>query len=636
VIHASTEAEVNSAMEGGGIVLMVADLPLPWNGAANRLADLQREHPEIQVIFRTGSTGNRTIAESVPQTARAVRDALERRPDVQSGEARRAMIERVVHNQSEQLRLVRRDLWDFDDAVKDVTRTAANLLDVARVSLWEVEPASSKLVCVVTYKRETNSHSTEPEIELRPSYFAALEAGMFMAADDAQNDPRTSGLTEGYLSTLGITSMLDAPVRREGRVVGVLCHEHIGPARHWSIVDQSTAAAMAEIVARAMEVRERKFAETRLRDSEKFEVIGRLAGRIAHDFNNLLTVILGNAQLALHRQGVDPAERESLQQIVQAGEDASGLIRQLLSYSRRETVRPRVIDLREQITGHLALLRHLLGNTVALRTELGPSPCWIEIDPTQFQQVLFNLAVNARDAMPQGGEFTLTLVRDEPSGAKGRVRLSARDTGEGIPADVLPHIFEPFFTTKEAKLGTGLGLASVGEIVRRADAKIAVTSSPGRGSTFEIVFPEANPAKAVELAGESDDTPGPLPAERGTVMIVQSDPEQRKALTRMLAERGRHTLEASGPVEALELIARGSKFDWVMTDQVLPKMDGARLIRHLRDFRPNLPAVLIADSARVEPAELDALRRSGKTVVLGKPWTSGELLSSLDSLEATR
>ncbi|MEO6709081.1 MAG: ATP-binding protein, partial [Planctomycetota bacterium] len=436
----------------------------------------------------------------------------------------------------------------------------------------------------------------------------------------------------------GITSMLDAPVRRDGRIVGVVCHEHLGPVRHWSLLDQCAAAAIADIVARALEVRERKRAEARLRESEKFEVIGRLAGRLAHDFNNLLTVILGNAQLALQRPAVDPAERESLSQIVQAGEDASALIRQLLAYSRREVLRPRTIDLHEFVTAQISLVSRLLGDDIQLKTELGTSPLWVEIDPTEFQQVLLNLAANARDAMPHGGQFVLSLKQDPGPAKKSRVRLCARDTGSGIEPEVLPHIFEPFYTTKEAKLGTGLGLASVGEIIRRANAEISVSSSPGRGSSFEICFAAAAPpspepdSPALPQAKKKDP-----PARQGnTVLVVENDPALRKQLGEMLARQGTQVLEASGPVEALELIARGSDFDWVLTDQTLPKMDGARLICHLRDFRPNLPALLLGDKSRCPPAELEALQRTGPTVLLSKPLTAEELSSSLEMLAVPR
>ncbi|HUR27628.1 MAG TPA: ATP-binding protein [Planctomycetota bacterium] len=631
VLSAAAESEFDSALRSGPVALVVADLPLPWENAAARLAELQRKQPELRVIFRTGSPGNRTIAESTPQTARAVREALAQ-PGIGTSAQERAVIDRVVQDQSAYLRLARRDMWDFEDTLRDITRTAAELLDVARVSMWEVERESSKLRCVLVYEREKDLHACTQELELGPRYLAALESAMFVAADHAQDDPRTSEFTRAYLAELGITSLLDAPVRREGRIVGVLCNEHVGPERHWSLLDQCSAVALAGIVARALEVRDRRRAEARLRAAEKFEVIGRLAGRLAHDFNNQLTVILGNAELALERPGVEAAERESLQQILQAGEDASALIRQLLAYSRREAVHPRVVDLREQILGHLPMVRRLLGADVQVRAALGSVPRWVEIDPTQFQQVLLNLAANARDAMPRGGEFELALSREKECGPGSRVRLQARDTGEGMSAEVLPQIFEPFFTTKEAKLGTGLGLASVSEIVRRAGGEIRVASTPGQGSSFELLLPEAPMPRSERHAATGAEAKAELQAGHGTALVVESDPKLRRAFTEMLAHSGTRVLEASGPVEALEVLARGENFDWVLTDHALPKMDGARLIRHLRDFRPKLPALLLADSGRLDAAELELLRRSGKTVVLSKPLTPEELLAALEQL----
>ncbi len=641
VNSASTERALRTALEAGDITLVVADLPLPWESAASCLSELQRARPELQVIFRAGSTGNRTVTEAVSQTARAVREALAHRSDIgRTPEEQRELIQRVVQSQAAQLRLSRRDFWDFQEALRDITSSAAELLDVGRAGYWEVEPGTSKLKCLQLFDRGQGGHAEVNELELGPRYLAALEQAIFLAADDARHDPRTSEFTAAYLSKLGITSMLDAPVRRDGRIVGVLCHEHIGPARHWSVLDQCSAAAMADIVVRALEVRDRRRAEARLREAEKFEVIGRLAGRLAHDFNNLLTVILGNAQLALQRQPADSADRDGLEQIIRAGEDSTGLIRQLLAYSRHEIVVPRVLDLRAEISAVVPMVQRLLGADVSVRCELGSKPCWVEIDPTQLQQVLLNLAANARDAMPHGGELHLTLssaslparVADEQP--RSLILLRVRDTGAGIAPESLPRIFEPFFTTKEAKLGTGLGLASVAEIVRRAGGEVSAKSRPGQGATFDIQLPEvtdpaarragAAPSKAANWTVKNFKTT--------TALIVQSDAPLRRAMASQLAEQQIGVLEASGPVEALEWLARGSQFDAVVTDYVLPKMDGVRLIGHLRDFRPNLPAVLVAEVGRCSQIELEALRKTGATELLAKPLIPGDLAGSLARL----
>ncbi len=641
VISVSTERALRTALESGDIALVVADLPLPWESAGSCMSELQRARPELQILFRAGSTGHRTVTESSSQTARAVREALLHRSDIgRTPEEQRALIQRVVQGQTAQLRLSRGDFWDFQEAMRDITRSAAELLDVGRVSYWEVDPTTSKLKCLQLFDREQGGHAEVTELELGPRYLAALEEAIFLAADDAAHDPRTSEFTADYLSKLGITSMLDAPVRRDGRIVGVLCHEHIGPARHWSVLDQCTAAAMADIVVRALEVRDRRRAEARMREAEKFEVIGRLAGRLAHDFNNLLTVILGNAQLALQRQPADSADRDGLEQILRASEDATGVIRQLLAYSRHEIVVPRVLDLRAEVSSSVPMMQRLLGSEVSVRCELGNKPCWVEIDATQLQQVLLNLAANARDAMPNGGVLHLTLSLESlPARVKGEpprssVLLRVRDTGVGIAPENLPRIFEPFFTTKEAKLGTGLGLASVAEIVRRAGGEVSAESRPGQGATFDIRLPEVTDP-AARRAGSVPSKAVPRTVKNfktTTALIVQSDASLRRAMASQLAEKQIGVLEASGPVEALEWLARGSQFDAVVTDYVLPKMDGVRLIGHLRDFRPNLPAVLVAEAGRCSQIELEALKKSGATELLAKPLTPGDLAGSLARL----
>jgi len=641
IARARSEAELRAALEADAIALIVADLPLPWEGAARCLADVQRTHPDVGVVFRSGSTGNRTVTESVLPTARAVRAALDqRRAHAQpTDQDRRALLERVVRNQEAHLRLARRDLWSFDEAIRDITRTAAQVLDVRRVSLWEVDPLTHKLNCALVFDRELGLHDTKSELELGQRYLAALEESMFISAPDARHDPRTSEFAAGYLEPLGISSLLDAPVRRAGKIVGVVCHEHVGPQRQWSILDQCAAASIADIVARALEVRDRRRAEERLRESEKFEVIGRLAGRVAHDFNNLLTIIVGNAELGMMRCGANAPESSGLAQIGQAAEDAGALIRQLLSYARREPVRARRIDIVAHVEEMRGLVQRLLGQDVRVRFELCASPLWVALDPTRLQQVLLNLTANARDAMPQGGDFVLTLERgmarapgqQRPS---AHARLCVRDSGAGIDAQTLPRIFEPFFTTKSAKVGTGLGLSSVAEIVRQAGGQVSVSSPPGEGASFEILLPELQ-QQGETAKGEAARSalPGPaLPNGQASVLLVEAEPNVRRVLRMALAQSGQQVVEAGEAVEALELYARGAEFDWILTDQVLPKMDGTRLIQHLRDFRPGLPAILIADFGACSDEQLDALRRTGQTLLLAKPLTPRDLQAALASL----
>jgi signal transduction histidine kinase/ActR/RegA family two-component response regulator len=572
-----------------------------------------------------------------------VREALQlRRESSQpSSQAQRLLLEQVVRTQDAHLRLARRDFWEFDETIRDITRTAAHTLDVRRVSLWEVEPSTQKLKCALVYDTESGTHEVHDEIEMPPRYLEALEQAMFVAVADAQHDPRTSELSDGYLAVLGISSLLDAPVRREGKIVGVVCHEHIGPLREWSIIEQCAAASFADIVARALEVRDRRRAEARLRESEKFEVIGRLAGRVAHDFNNLLTIIVGNAELGLMRSAAGAADIAGLEQIAQAAEEAGALIRQLSSYARREITATKPIDIVARVAEVRGLVQRLLGRDVKVSFDCAPGPLWVSIDPTRLQQVLLNLAANARDAMEQGGEFVLSLerVRQRYSAEDDEqeyARLRVRDSGVGIEAKVLPRIFEPFFTTKLSKVGTGLGLASVGEIVRQAGGRISVASKPNEGATFEILLPLAEPEE-LEQGVETSATlipQQPRKNARPIVLLVEAQPQVRQVFAQELAEAGLKIVEVSSAIEALELHARGKSFDWIASEYALPQLDGARLIEQLRDFRPGAPALLIADFGTFPDAELERLKRGGPTYLLTKPIALAGLRSAIESLRS--
>jgi two-component system, cell cycle sensor histidine kinase and response regulator CckA len=631
---ARTEADLHDALARGDVTVVVADLPLPWATAADSLADVQRRHPDVPVIFRPGSVGLRTVADPMTPVGRALREVLSMAPTRMPSEERRQLIDQLVRNREAQVRLSRLDFWDFDCTIRDITSTAATLLDVKRVGIWEVDPVDRRLVCTMLFDRDDDTHDEQPGLELGPAYLKALEDDVFVAADDAVFDPRTSEFAVGYLDVFGITSMLDAPMHRSGAIVGVVCHEHVGPARHWTIVDQCTAAVVAGLVTRAFEVRDLRQAEDRLREAEKFEVIGRLAGRISHDLNNLLTVIIGNAQLAMLDEHTDQ-DHEGLVQIVQASDDAAALIRQLLTYSRRSIAPPTIVDVVARLDDVRPLVERVLGRTVRARFELGDGPVWVALDPTQLQQVMLNFAANARDAMPLGGDFVVELSRLREAEVPV-VRLTVRDTGDGIAEHVLPRVFEPFFTTKDLKVGTGLGLDSVQEIVRQAGGRVAVASTAGEGTTFEVTLPESAAARtAVEPSPVAPPPRRDGPA-RATVLVVEADDAVRRTLGLLATRAGCRVVEAADPRDALGVLARGELPDVVVTDQVLPGIDGARLVQAMRTTSPGLPAAIIADAGSYGEAELEVLRRAGATLVLDRPVRPGALGAALDLLVPAR
>ena len=347
--------------------------------------------------------------------------------------------------------------------------------------------------------------------------------------------------------------------------------------------------------------REREL-EQQLLQAQKMEAVGRLAGGVAHDFNNILTAIIMQTELLSDEEALTPALREGLQQIHAAAERAANLTRQLLLFSRRQVMQMRTIDLNESVTGMARMLQRIIGEDVRLHLDLHPGPLFLRADPGMLDQVLMNLAVNARDAMPQGGSLTIqtaeSLVdeaqaRLRPGAAPGRYAvLRVRDEGCGMPREVLEHIFEPFFTTKEPGKGTGLGLATVYGIVQQHRGWIEVRSAPGQGTTFEIHLPlELQPA-----AGPGAEARSRPPRGTETVLLVEDDAALRR-LTRAALERHGYTVhEAGNAAEALEVWARHRReIRALLTDIVMPgPMNGRELARHLQADRPNLRVILFS------------------------------------------
>jgi len=336
--------------------------------------------------------------------------------------------------------------------------------------------------------------------------------------------------------------------------------------------------------------------EEKLRQSQKIEAVGRLAGGIAHDFNNLLTAILTTVQLALIELPQGHRLRGDLEDIRGAGEKAANLTRQLLAFSRRQVLRPRVLDLCAAVAEMEKMLARLIGEDIRLVSEAGPG-CTVSADPGQIEQVILNLALNARDAMPRGGTLTLrtrTVELTQEDGARmfgctiqrGRyVQLQVEDTGAGMNEHTLQRIFEPFFTTKELGKGTGLGLATVYGIVKQSGGYIRVTSSMGHGSTFEVYFPVSDQA----LSSSAKEAPQETPVGRGeTVLLVEDEDSVRMAARKALSRGGFNVVEARNGEEALQRWRERSEVDLVVSDLVMPEMGGRELATRLREDAPRL------------------------------------------------
>ncbi len=354
--------------------------------------------------------------------------------------------------------------------------------------------------------------------------------------------------------------------------------------------------------------------EEQLRLAQKMEAIGRLAGGVAHDFNNLLTVILSHTQLAIAELPEHDPLRGELELVEGAGRRAAELTRQLLAFSRRQVMRPRVIDLNEIVRGLEPMLRRLVGEDVALGLRLATGVRRIKADPSQVEQVIMNLVVNARDAMPQGGKLSIEtsdVELDEGYGAMhvgtglGRhAMLAVSDTGIGMSDDVIERIFEPFFTTKEPGKGTGLGLSTVFGIVKQSGGSIWVYSEPGSGTTFKIYFPITDEQITQKVPAAVSSMQG-----NETVLLVEDDEGVRRVATDILRRQGYRVFAARGPAEAVALADGLPELDLLVTDVVMPEMGGRALAEQIAALRPGVRVLFMSgytDDAIVRHGVLEA------------------------------
>ena len=378
----------------------------------------------------------------------------------------------------------------------------------------------------------------------------------------------------------------------------------------------------------ARDITEQKSLEAQLRQSQKMEGVGQLAGGIAHDFNNLLTVINSYSAMVLGELDFsNPFARNGIEQIKEAGHRAASLTRQLLMFSRQQVLEPKVLDLNEVVSNIGKLLRRLIGEDITQVLCLHPALGRVRIDPGQMEQIIMNLAVNARDAMPGGGQLTIETKNVELDNTYARthalvqpgpyVMLAVSDTGCGMDADTQARIFEPFFTTKGLGSGTGLGLATVDGIVKQSGGNVCVYSELGKGTTFKIYFPR------VEQTAELPD-PGAAAVEllRGseTVLLVEDD-EMVRALAQAILERyGYHVLAARNVNDALHFAQEGSEqIRLLLTDTIMPGMNGPDLARRVQSIRPEIK-VLFMSGYTDKVISCTAALDSG-TAFLQKPFT---------------
>jgi len=348
--------------------------------------------------------------------------------------------------------------------------------------------------------------------------------------------------------------------------------------------------------------RERKRLEQQFRQAQKMEAVGRLAGGVAHDFNNLLTIITGYADLMLGSQDLQASQRTPLEEIRRAAERGGALTHQLLAFSRRQPFTPRMVQLNSLIVNMEKMLSRLIGEDIELITVLGADPAMVRTDPGQLEQVVMNVVVNGRDAMPGGGKLIIetakALVDQSYAGTNVDIRpgayivLAISDTGMGMDSETTAHLFEPFFTTKAPGKGTGLGLATAYGIVKQSGGAISIYSEPGRGTTVKIYLPSAEAKAAADMA-----EPQPAASLGGneTILVLEDEARVRKLICEVLSGRGYHVLEAVRGEEAIRIASEfKGRIHIVLADVVMPEMSGPQALEQIRALQPHVKVLFMS------------------------------------------
>jgi signal transduction histidine kinase len=494
-----------------------------------------------------------------------------------------------------------------------------------------------------------------------------LESSRIQALTEAGYDyeltrPGRGGAGVEVIARSGALGPLPSPVEEEVRVSNGDWLLRVAPRAGWGspgavaaslVLTASVALAFAllsyrvlrqpeelrrEVATRTGELeqalRDVQATEAALRQAQKMEAVGRLAGGIAHDFNNLLQAIQGYVEMVAGAPELPGHLRDDLAQAQAAAERAAALTRQMLAFGRRQVLAPTNLDLNEVVQHLMKMVSRLIGEHITLEVVPGPDLGTVWADRGQIEQVLLNLCVNARDAMPDGGTLTIETQNvtvdaawqaSHPAARPGRyVLLRVTDTGTGIPAEHLPHIFEPFFTTKEQGKGTGLGLATLHGIVHQHQGMVQVYSEPGRGTTFKVYLP----AVAAEVGAAASRTDGPVRGGAETILLAEDDPAVRLLAERVLRDAGYTVVSAADGAQAVELGTRpGARFDLALLDVVMPGLGGRHVRDRLLEARPD-QKVLFASGYSEHVGQTDFVARDGQRL-LDKPYSREGLLRAV-------
>ena len=490
-------------------------------------------------------------------------------------------------------------------ALHRIASLSAATMDVARVGIWKLTDDDSKLRCLLIYDsvRKTGEEGDILSPRDFPRFLQALMEEGHVHARDAMTDPRTSEWATVHLVPRGARSMLAAGILGGGKLSGFICFEHLGPRRTWQPDEASFAGTMAAFVAQifATDLRNRAEEEKdrlgeQLIQAQKMDAVGRLAGGVAHDFNNMLAVIMGNTELALRStlRG-EPAQNE-LKEILLAAKRSANLTHQLLAFARKQTANPQVIDLNEILSGMCKMLRRLIGEHIALRWIPGENVGTVKMDPSQIDQILVNLCVNARDAIHKNGKISIAThpaIVGENDGSRHAgalpgsfAKITVTDDGAGMSPQTIARLFEPFFTTKEVGKGTGLGLATVYGIVKQNGGFIEVDSAPGRGTAMSIYLPLHTDQTE---STNKDDFEATDMTGHETLLLVEDELAILNITRQLLEHLGYVVLTASRPNAAIRIAQNHSgTIHLLLTDLVMPEMNGYELAERIHIIRPGI------------------------------------------------
>jgi len=533
---------------------------------------------------------------------------------------------------------------EIDQTVRESLADLAALADADRSWLYWMDPRDGSAENLFEW-RNPSVPSQVREIatarwERFPATVKKLLRGYVVHYPDAQNLPAETAEEQQDFRDRGVRSFLCIPLQSGEKSVAFLGFETTLCAKKWTNEVITLLRLVGEIFVTA---RQRKLIEDDLYESQqqlmqaqKMEAVGTLAGGIAHDFNNQLTVMLGNARFVMRQVADEPELKDALTDLNRAAEHCAQLTRSLLAFSRRSTVLPRTLDIREVVTQVDELLRPLIPNAIEFTVSLPEDAGFVDADPTQLQQVLVNLAINARDAMPDGGQLELVVTRQEidPETASRvglpmpgvYVEIGMMDTGHGIDEDTQKRIFEPFFTTKPLGQGTGLGLATAYGIVTECRGVILVDSIVGAGTKFRVLLPRADHAAAEVTLEESS----PAAIDSACILVVEDERAVGRFI-RSTLERGDFTvLQATNGRDALRLArSHRDEIDVVVTDVNMPEMDGFELARELSPMLSEVPVLFLSGAER-PPIDTD----DGRTAVnwLQKPFGEEELVDRLRAI----